>query len=433
MSEVDTARRTDTRPPVGAFAAVVRAGFIPLLDCAVLVAAAELGFAAREGLRLELVRESSWANIRDRLGVGHFDVAHMLAPMPIASTLGVGHLVVPTIAPMALGLGGNAITVSTALWQGMARHGALGDGEPRAAGRALQKVVAERVASGLPPLAFGMVYPFSCHNYELRYWLAACGIDPDREVRLAVIPPPLMVDALRAGQVDGFCVGEPWNSLAVAAGVGAVATTKAHIWRLGPEKVLGLRQAWAEANPDRLAALLRALYASAAWCDEPTHHAELAALLALPQYVDCPPDILLRGLAGRLELPAADDAIPDFLVFSHKAATFPWRSHALLLYSQMVRWGQMAYDDAAVARVRGVYRPDLYRGALAGVEAAMPTASAKVEGALDVPMHASAVGGPLVLGPDGFFDGVRFDPDRIREYLAGFAIRASAAPGASDI
>src|SRR5262245_13814632 len=218
---------------------VLVVGFIPLLDCAPLVVAAEKGFAADEGIEMVLVRETSWANIRDRLVVGHFDAAHMLGPMAVASSLGIGHLQVPLAAPLSLGLGGNAITVSTALWEQMTVQGASAAAAPGAQGQALRKVVAARARLNKPPLTFAMVYPFSCHNYELRYWLAASGIDPDHDVRLVVLPPPLLVDALRENQVDGFCVGEPWNSLAVDVGVGHIVAATTAIWRASPEKVLG--------------------------------------------------------------------------------------------------------------------------------------------------------------------------------------------------
>jgi len=195
-------------------------GFVPLLDCATLVAAVEKGFVAAENLDVTLIRETSWANIRDRIMVGHFDAAQMLGPMTVAASLGIGHLTVPMIASMSLGLGGNAITASNSLWQAMSAHGAVVGASPAQQGQALQRVIAERAHKGEAPLTFGMVYPFSCHNYELRYWLAACGIDPDRDVHLVVIPPPLLVDALREGQIDGFCVGEPWNQAAVFKGIG---------------------------------------------------------------------------------------------------------------------------------------------------------------------------------------------------------------------
>jgi NitT/TauT family transport system ATP-binding protein len=175
-------------------------GFIPLLDCATLVVAAEKGFAAAEGLELRLSRESSWANIRDRLVVGHFDAAHMLGPMVVASTVGIGHLDVPLIAPMSLGLGGNAITVSGSLWSQMSSLGAQLGAGPRVQGEALARVVMARARADQPQLTFAMVFPFSCHNYELRYWLAASGLHPDKDLRLVVLPPPLLVDALRSGR-----------------------------------------------------------------------------------------------------------------------------------------------------------------------------------------------------------------------------------------
>lgn len=380
-------------------------GFIPLLDCAPLVAAAEKGFAAAEGLDLTLVRETSWANIRDRLVVGHFDAAHMLGPMAVASTLGIGHLQVPIVAPFSMGLGGNAITVSSALWEDMASAGAAVGADPRQQGTALREVVARRERMKLPPLTFAMVYPFSCHNYELRYWLAACGIDPDRDVRLIVLPPPLLVDALREGQLDGFCVGEPWNSLAVSVGVGHIVTPTTAIWRLSPEKVLGCRLDWTERYPLRVSALVRALYRAAQWCENSNNHEELARLLAEPRFVGAPVDILMRGLTNRLVLAPGESArtVADFYIPAGHAANFPWRSHATWFYSQMVRWQQIAFDAEHIARVEATYRPDLYRKAVAALRIEMPKQDSKPEG--------------TSLNDAGFFDGRVFDPTQLQTYL----------------
>jgi len=380
-------------------------GFIPLLDCASLVVAAERGFAAAEDLELTLVRETSWANIRDRVVVGHFDAAHMLGPMTVASTLGIGHVKVPVIAPFALGLGGNAITVSLRLWEQMsaacdpappgthAAATAISTAAPSTAGAhaaALKRVVMAREKSRREPLTFAMVYPFSCHNYELRYWLAAAGIDPDRDVRLIVIPPPFLVDALRAGQIDGFCVGEPWNSVAVAAGVGAIVTPTTAIWPFSPEKVLGCRLEWAQRHPKQLAALQRALFRASLWCEKPENQADLAKLLAQPRYVGAPADLLLGALTGRLKL--TNDSPPttleNFYVPARHNATFPWVSHALWFYSQMLRWKQIEFSDAHIAAVRSTYRPDLYRAALADVNPDIPAKDSRV---------------------DRFFDGATFD------------------------
>ena len=398
----------------------IRAGFIPLLDAAILIVALEKGFAATEGIDLVLVRESSWANIRERVAIGHMDASHMLAPMPIAASLGLGPLDVPLIAPMALGLGGNAVTVSNTLWAEMAAAGARLDGNAAANGAALKAAIAGRAAAGAPPPTFGIVHPFSGHNYELRYWLAACGIVPDRDARLVVVPPPFTADALAAGRIDGFCVGEPWNSVAVQAGCGVIATTKAAIWRSSPEKVLGVRADWAAANPALLGALVRALATAAAWCGDPAHHAALADLLSRPEYLGRPADLLLRGITGRLLLApgAPPTTVVDFLIFADRAATFPWISHALWFYTQMVRWGQVAHDAAAMKIARGVYRPDIYRAALKDTGTPLPGASLKVEGGLEENTPMSAIGGALTLGPDGFFDGRKFDPDLLDAYLA---------------
>lgn len=377
---------------------MIKVGFMPLLDSASLVAAAERGFAAEEGLELTLVRETSWANIRDRTIIGHFDAAHMLGPMTVASTLGIGHVRVPLVAPCALGLGGNGITVSLALWKRMAAAGAAAGAAPAVQGAALRRAVADRERAGGDPLTFGIVYPFSCHHYELRYWLAAVGIDPDHDVRLVVIPPPFLADALRAGQIDGFCAGEPWNSVAVHAGVGVIALATTAIWPESPEKVLACRRDWALGHPRELAALVRSIYRAAEWCEQPENHAELARLLAQPRYAGAPQELLRRALAGRLALlpGEADRQLEGFFFTARHAATFPWTSHALWFHAQMVRWGQIAYAEDDVAAVITTYRPDLYRSALEPLRAKLPSDDWK---------------------GDRFFDGEVFDPALIPAYL----------------
>jgi ABC-type nitrate/sulfonate/bicarbonate transport system substrate-binding protein len=387
-------------------------GFVPLLDCATLVVAAEQGFAAEENLFLNLVRENSWANIRDRVIVGHFHAAQMLGPMTVSSTLGIGHLRIPMIAPMALGLGGNAITVSNRLWQHMVACGAQLGATPQVQGAALRRVLSERIASKEPPLTLAMVYPFSCHNYELRYWLAASGIDPDRDVRLVVIPPPFLVDTLKEGQIDGFCVGEPWNSLAVSADAGVIVMPTTAIWRQSPEKVLGCRASWAEQHPDELTRLIRALYRAALWCDEPGNHAALAELLAEPRFIGVRAEVLHDALAGRLRFAAGETpaSVPDLLSFARDLGTFPWASHALWFYSQMVRWHQCVQSKQNAEAARATYRPDLYRAAVQTLGASVPMTDFKAE-------HPSEASGTF-FSAEGFFDGQVFDPADLDDYIA---------------
>ncbi|MEI9408941.1 CmpA/NrtA family ABC transporter substrate-binding protein [Mesorhizobium salmacidum] len=397
----------------------ITAGFMPLFDSAVLVAAGELGFAAREGIDLTLHRETSWANIRDRIAIGHFDLAHMLGPMPLACNLGLTPLASETIVPFSLGLGGNCVTISNAVWAGMEAHGAVPDLDPARAGAALRAFIRERAAAGRDPLRFAVVHPHSGHNYELRYWLAACGIDPSREIEIVIVPPPFMADALAAGRIDGYCVGEPWNSAAVAAGTGHIVTVKALLWRNSPEKVIGARKAWAEQSPEALAALLRALHHSARWCQDPANRDELAAVMAQRGFLGLPPAVQMPILTGRLRLGGgAELNIDDFFVPFDKAANFPWKSHALWFYTQMVRWGHVAHTPENLAIARDCYRPDLYRSALKPLGVALPGANAKVEGALKVATPVGSAGASLALGPDGFFDGQIFDPDEIDAYIA---------------
>jgi ABC-type nitrate/sulfonate/bicarbonate transport system substrate-binding protein len=397
----------------------ITAGFIPLLDSAILVVAKEKGFAEEEGIDLTLMRETSWANIRDRLAVGHFQVAHMLAPMPIACNLGLTPLASRTIAPLALGLGGNAVTVSNDLWAEMEKHGAKPDLDPARSGKALKEVVVSRAKAGKTVLRFAVVHPHSGHNYELRYWLAANGIDPDRDIEIVILPPPLMADALGAGNIDGYCVGEPWNTASVVLGRGRIATVKATIWRGSPEKVLGAQAQWAETHPEALTALLRALYRAAIWCADVANRDELAALLGSSPYIDRPPEWMVPALSGKIGIGGGQViAVDEFFVPLAKAATFPWKSHALWFYSQMVRWGQIGHTPQNEKIARETYRPDIYRAALEPLGVALPGANAKVEGALERATPVGSAGASLVLGPDGFFDGSLFDPDQIDAYIA---------------
>ncbi len=392
----------------------VTAGFLPLLDSVLLVLAREKGFAAAQGIELHLARETSWANIRDRAAVGHFDVAQMLAPMPLAATLGLNPLAAKVITPMALGLGNNAVTVSAELWKAMADAGAPVDLDALATGRALAKVV----ATSPRKLRFGVVHQTSAHNYELRYWMAASGIVPDRDVEIVVLPPALLPDALGSGGIDGYCVGEPWNSVGVASKGAHIATVKASIWRSSPDKVLGMRAQWAEENAETLSSLIRALYAAAAWCGDNANHREIASIMAAPAYLGQPVELVQRALDGRLDVGGGQfRSVPDFYVPHAHAANFPWKSHALWFYSQMVRWGEVGYSAENARLAAESFRPDLYRAALAPLGASLPADDFRIE--QTAPSRSvKASNGQLPMGAEGFFDGQAFDPDWIGAYIA---------------
>jgi ABC-type nitrate/sulfonate/bicarbonate transport system substrate-binding protein len=377
-------------------------GFIPLVDAAALIVAVDKGFAAAEGLDVTLVREVSWSNVRDKLNIGLFDAAHLLAPVAIASSLGLGHVKVPIVAPFNLGLNGNAITVSPAL------HAAIvseidGDRfDPMATAKALARVVAARRKSGAEPLTFGMTFPFSTHNYQLRFWMAAGGVDPDEDVRLVVLPPPYMVDSLANGHVDAFCVGAPWNSVAVDLGVGHILHFVSDILVRAAEKVLAARQSWSEKNPDILAALIRAHVRAAEFIEDPQNRAEAAHILAQPERIGVDADVILRTLDGRLKI-SPDGTMREssrYLLVGRDGAGRPDPKQAAWLYAQMVRWGQASISPEALKVAKAVFRPDLYDAAL-GLEAGAGKGDSDAIGA---------------------FAGPAFDADDIAGHLAAFEI-----------
>lgn len=389
----------------------LRAGFIPLVDASVLIAAAEFGFARKEGILLDLVRDVSWANIRDRLAFRQFDIAHMLSPMPVASMLGLGSNPSPTITPFSLGRGGNAITLSTRLYARM-RQGA---GITETAGalenaRALAKVIEGIRARGEALPTLGVTYPFSSHNYEVRYWLAAGGIDPDHDVKLVVVPPPMTSDALAAGAIDGFCVGAPWNMVASERGTGRIVAVKQDIWPSAPEKVIGMRPDWAETRPETVSRLIVALDAAARWCDNPTNHDALSEVLADSRYIAAPIDIIRRVLAGEFNLDSEGNkrVITDYFTFHAGAANYPRPSQALWIYSQMVRWGQTELSPEGMTAAAAAYRPDIYRLAL-GPGATPTDATVRIEGETE---------------GDRFLDGQVFDPHAMATYIAAFPVKA---------
>ncbi|WP_298394917.1 CmpA/NrtA family ABC transporter substrate-binding protein [Sphingobium sp.] len=397
----------------------LKIAFLPLNDAAVLVAARERGFAEEEGLALDLVPTTSWATLRDRLVYGQVHAAQMLAPLTVAVTLGLSQQPAALAAPYKLNVNGNMLVMATDFAKALEQNVAARLADPL--GTAHDFAAAIGLWRRKPVI--GVVHRFSSHALMLRYWLASAGIDPDRDVVLRVLPPSLTVEAMRAGEIDGFIAGEPWGTAAVEAGLAETVAIGERIWQRGVEKVLAFREAWMEENPDTVDRLLRALAKAALWCDDPANHPALADLLSDPRYVDQPADLILRALSGQIVARAGEAAIasPDFMLFSREATPFPWRSQALWIYSQLVRWNMVEHDAATAAKAAAVFRPDIFRRALADSDMPMPGASMKVEGAVDLPLAVGSRRGELTLGPDRFFDGRVFDPERIDDFLAGFA------------
>jgi len=400
----------------------VKLGIAPLTDCAPLVIAYEKGFFAAQGIEAEIVREPSWSNIRDKVAYGLLDGAQMLGPMPIAGTLGIDGVARPMVVASVLSLNGNAFTVSTALHERMLAADPVAMKSRPLAARALKKVIDEDAAAGRPKLNFGIVFAFSAHAYELRYWMAAAGIDPDEDVSIAAVPPPRMADQLAAGQIDGYCVGEPWNQHAVACGIGRVVVTSQDIWTGRVEKVFAVTQAWADRHPCTHLALVRGLIEAGRWLDQPENRVEAAHILSTRAYLGLPAEVVARSLTGqyRVTPEAAPLGLTDFHVFSRYAANFPWVSQAEWFIAQMIRWGHIGRDIPVQAVARSVFRPDLFRRAAAAVGLPCPSIDSKIEGDHPGSWQLDQATQPIAMCADTVMDGRRFEPGHALAHVDSF-------------
>ncbi|MBL1141503.1 MAG: ABC transporter substrate-binding protein [Proteobacteria bacterium] len=398
----------------------LKLGFIPLTDCCVLAIASEKGMFEKYGLNVELSKEASWANIRDKVCVGALDGAHMLAGIPIATTLGLGFTKKPMVTAFSINLNGNAITVSNGLYERLLAIDENIARDRKRTAMALKQLIEEDKYSGKAPLTFAMVYPYSSHNYELQYWMASAGIDPAHDVNLRVIPPQYMVRNLQEGQIDGYCAGGPWNSYAVKENIGKILITGYEIWNYSPEKVLGVTREWAENYPDTHFALIMSLLEAAAWIEQPKNRVAVIEILAKEKYIGISEEVIGMSMADNYQYESNGQiiSIPDHNVFHRYLANYPWRSHAIWIMTQMYRWGQ--FDQVVNIRetVEEIYRPDIYRQAAQQLNMNSPTIDYKTEG-----QHQDAWSLQNVeMGADAFFDGQVFDSEKSLDYLTGFDV-----------
>lgn len=347
--------------------------FLPLTDAAIPVAARMGGFAEDEGLDLNLVRATSWATARDRLVYGQVEAAHMLGPLAVAVTLGLSQQPARLAAPFRLSMNGNTLTLSPELAAALDPDPANRIGDPVATAHDFASAIGLHRRKPI----IGVVHRFSSHALTLRYWLGSVGVNPDKDLTLRVLPPSLMVEALRAGEIDGFMAGEPWGGLAVSEGLGEIVALGPSLWRNSVEKVLAVRDAWAGTNPDTLVRLVRALDRAAAWCDDVANHHALSLMLSRPEFLDQPAELIRAGLSGSLRLTPAGTTVdlPDFMILHRDGANAPSPAHGLWIHSQFVRWGMVepSVEDAATAA--GVFRHDLYAAALGGDAQTAPAMS----------------------------------------------------------
>lgn len=379
----------------------VSTGFVPLLDAAPLIIARELDFAAHEGLDLSLVKLPSWASVRDFLSIGQIETAHILSPLPLGMALGLAGLKADLSVLMVLSVNGNVFGVSNAIAARM--HEAAWQPDlldASSTGEALRRAVEQ-------PLRIGVPFPISMHRELVEYWLSKFGVAFD----IRSIPPSHMSEAVAAGEIDAFCVGEPWGSLAVDRGVAELCLAGKAIWAFAPEKVLVARSDWSDANPEAAKALIRAVWRAGQWLEQPDNHGVATEILASQTYLGISADITERALSGHLLTKARSFGhhMDDLISFHDGAANFPWRSQASWIGARLAERHGLDRDHT-IATARSIWRSDIYRAALAHMPVKMPAASDKIEGSLDRKSEVPATSGSLILSANRFFDGHLFDP-----------------------
>lgn len=399
--------------PSGAFAATAepevkgaKIGFIALTDAAPLIIAAEKGLFAKHGMPdVEVLKQASWGATRDNLVLGGasngIDGAHILTPMPYLMHTGKvtqNNVPVPMTILARLNLDSQGISVA----KEYAETGVQLDASKLKAAFEKKKAEGKEIKAA-------MTFPGGTHDLWIRYWLAAGGIDPDKDVSTIVVPPPQMVANMKVGNMDVFCVGEPWNEQLVNQGIGFTACTTGELWKGHPEKALGMRADWVEKNPNATKALLMAVMEAQQWCDEMANKEEMSTILGKRQWFNVPPKDVLGRLKGNINY--GNGRVLENtglqMKFWQDHASYPFHSHDSWFITENIRWGKFAPDTDVKALVAKVNREDIWR------------AAAKDLGVTDLPASTSR-------GKETFFDGKVFDPENPSAYLESLSIKAAS-------
>ncbi|HEV8583510.1 MAG TPA: CmpA/NrtA family ABC transporter substrate-binding protein [Methylomirabilota bacterium] len=375
----------------------MRIGIIALTDCSSIVMAHELGLFKKHGIESTISKEASWAVIRDRLTLGENQATHLLLGIPYAATMGLqGSPVKPMIIPMYLNRNGQAITLTKALLD-------KGVKTPQQ----LKPHAMEAKGKG-SPMTFAMTYPPGTHAMWTRYWLAAGGINPDRDVTLITIPPAQMVANMKVGKMDGYCVGEPWGARAIADGIGFTAITTQQIWKDHPEKVLGFTEEFAAKNPKTVKAVMRAIVEASQWNDKLENRPRMAEVVGQPQYVNASRETILGRMLGDYEYgDGRKEKDKFYMTFFDRQTNFPMKSHGTWWLTQFRRWGMVKEPPDYKGLVDRVHRPDIFREVAKEMGIETPRGDAE---------------------KTTFFDGGVFDPGTDPEkYVKGFAVHTMGA------
>jgi nitrate/nitrite transport system substrate-binding protein len=380
-------------------------GYIALTDASSLVIAKEKGLFAKHGMPdVEVAKQASWGATRDNISLGSeangIDGAHILSPMPyLISTGKVTQNNVPTPMYLLLRLNLDAQAISVA--------NEFKDLQVKADASPLKAAWASKKAAG-KEVKVAMTFPGGTHDLWVRYWLAAGGIDPDKDISLITVPPPQMVANMKVGNMDAFCVGDPWHEQLVNQGIGYTACTTGEIWFKHPEKALGLRAAWVDKHPKAAQAILMAVMEAQMWCDKMENKDELAAITGKRQWFNVPVNDMIGRLKGTIDYGhgRVEKTSKQYMKFWSEHASYPFKSHDLWFVTEDIRWGKFEPSTDAKALVNKVNREDLWREAAKNLS--VPAA--------DIPPTPSR-------GKETFFDGKVFDPDNPSAYLKSLSIK----------
>lgn len=380
-------------------------GYIALTDSAPLIIAKERGLFAKYGLPdVEVVKQASWGATRDNLVLGGasngIDGAHILSPLPYLISTGKvtqNNMPTPMYVLARLNLDCQAISISNE----------YKDAKATMKADALKALFAKKKADG-KEVKVAMTFPGGTHDLWLRYWLAAAGIDPDKDVSTIVVPPPQMVANMKVGNMDAFCVGEPWNEQLVNQGIGYTACTTGEIWAKHPEKALGMRAEWVDKNPIAARAMISAVIEAQQWCDKDENKAALAEIVGRRQWFNVPVSDILGRLKGDINYGNGriEKGTKQGMKFWRDHASYPYKSHDAWFVTEDIRWGKFDPKINIKSLVNSVNREDLWRDA------------AKAAGVSenDVPQSSSR-------GKETFFDGKVFDPEKPFDYLRSQSIK----------
>ena len=381
-------------------------GFIALTDAAPLFVADEKGFFKKHGMvDVEVLKQSSWGTTRDNLVLGSnkggIDGAHILTPMPYLMSTGAvtaNNVPMPMNILARLNLGGQCISVGD-------EYKDLKVGtDTKAFGKAL---LAKRLKTG-KPVSAAMTFPGGTHDMWLRYWMAAGGVDPNKDITTIVVPPAQMVANMKVGSMDSFCVCEPWNRQLINQKIGYTALTTSELWMNHPEKAFAMRADWVQAHPNAAKALIKAVMEAQMWCEDPAHRAEVAEICSRRRWINAPVADVIDRVKGDFDYGTGRvEANSKFQMrFWKDHASYPFQSHDLWFLTENIRWGYLPTTLDTKALINKVNREDLWRVAAKELGVA----------AKDIPTSTSR-------GVETFFDGKVFDPANPKKYLDSLSIK----------